>query len=99
MKADVAGEVIEWLLDGDPAIRWRVLRELAEISSRLVVMSQRGREFLLDVYGVPAAKIDVIAHGLPASPGAAAGQVVFDPDEADELHKDGKKVILRADCW
>ena len=42
----------------------------------------------------PAAKIDVIAHGLPASPGAAAGQVVFDPDEADELHKDGKKVIL-----
>ncbi|MBK6313618.1 MAG: pyruvate, phosphate dikinase [Blastocatellia bacterium] len=42
----------------------------------------------------PAATIDVIAHGLPASPGAAAGQVVFDPDEADELHKDGKKVIL-----
>jgi pyruvate,orthophosphate dikinase len=42
----------------------------------------------------PAAKIDIIAHGLPASPGAAAGQVVFDPDEADELHKDGKKVIL-----
>ena len=46
----------------------RVMRELAELSSRLIVMSQRGREFLLDVYGVPDAKIDVIAHGIPDMP-------------------------------
>jgi len=42
----------------------------------------------------PSAPIVVIARGLPASPGAATGQVVFDPDEAEQLHKDGKKVIL-----
>jgi len=35
-----------------------------------------------------------ITHGLPASPGAAAGQVVFHADEAEQWHKDGKKVIL-----
>jgi pyruvate, orthophosphate dikinase len=35
-----------------------------------------------------------IAKGLPASPGAATGAVVFDADEAEQLGKDGKKVIL-----
>ena len=42
----------------------------------------------------PNAKLDEIAHGLPASPGAACGQVVFDADTAEELGKAGKKVIL-----
>jgi pyruvate,orthophosphate dikinase len=40
------------------------------------------------------AKAKPITHGLPASPGAAAGQVVFHADEAEEWHKEGKKVIL-----
>ena len=35
-----------------------------------------------------------VTHGLPASPGAAAGQIVFHADEAEEWAKDGKKVIL-----
>ncbi len=35
-----------------------------------------------------------LAKGLPASPGAATGQVVFDADEAELLGKEGKKVIL-----
>jgi pyruvate, orthophosphate dikinase len=35
-----------------------------------------------------------LAKGLPASPGAATGQVVFDADEAEMLGNDGKKVIL-----
>lgn len=35
-----------------------------------------------------------IAKGLPASPGAATGQVVFDADEAESLAKAGEKVIL-----
>ncbi|MDQ1004441.1 pyruvate,orthophosphate dikinase [Neobacillus niacini] len=35
-----------------------------------------------------------LTMGLPASPGAARGQVVFDADEAEALTKDGKKVIL-----
>ncbi|CRK82683.1 pyruvate, phosphate dikinase [Neobacillus massiliamazoniensis] len=36
----------------------------------------------------------ILAKGLPASPGAATGQVVFDADEAEQLSNDGKKVIL-----
>jgi pyruvate,orthophosphate dikinase len=35
-----------------------------------------------------------LTTGLPASPGAASGTVVFDPDEAELLARDGAKVIL-----
>jgi pyruvate, orthophosphate dikinase len=42
----------------------------------------------------PGAVRDVLATGLPASPGAAVGAVVFDPDEAEAMAKDGKDVIL-----
>ncbi len=42
----------------------------------------------------PDAPRDVIAMGLPASPGAAIGEVVFSSDEAEELKKSGHKVIL-----
>ncbi|MBL8395091.1 MAG: pyruvate, phosphate dikinase, partial [Candidatus Accumulibacter sp.] len=35
-----------------------------------------------------------IAHGLPASPGAATGQIVFFADEAEEWVRKGKTVIL-----
>jgi pyruvate, orthophosphate dikinase len=35
-----------------------------------------------------------LAKGLPASPGAATGKVVFDADEAEQLADDGQKVIL-----
>ncbi len=42
----------------------------------------------------PRAHRKVIATGLPASPGAASGAIVFTPDEAERLKSDGKKVIL-----
>lgn len=42
----------------------------------------------------PKAKKNVLAKGLPASPGAASGRVVFTADEAEKLGKDGKSVIL-----
>jgi len=42
----------------------------------------------------PEGERDVIAMGLPASPGAAIGEVVFSSDEAEELKKQGHKVIL-----
>jgi len=42
----------------------------------------------------PSAKVEVVAKGLPASPGAGSGHVVFDPDEAEELGNQGQKVIL-----
>ena len=42
----------------------------------------------------PSAQRDVIATGLPASPGAASGEIVFSSDEAAKLQADGRKVIL-----
>lgn len=41
-----------------------------------------------------SADLNVVATGLPASPGAASGTVVFDADEAEHLGKSGKKVLL-----
>ncbi len=42
----------------------------------------------------PRAAVTVLAKGLPASPGAATGEVVFDADEAEALKKKGRDVIL-----
>lgn len=42
----------------------------------------------------PDAKVDVLATGLPASPGAASGKMVFDADRAESRAKLGEKVIL-----
>jgi pyruvate, orthophosphate dikinase len=42
----------------------------------------------------PKAERQVIATGLPASPGAASGEVVFSSDEAELLKTQGRKVIL-----
>ncbi len=42
----------------------------------------------------PKAERKIIATGLPASPGAAAGEIVFDSDEAEAAKAAGRKVIL-----
>ena len=42
----------------------------------------------------PKAKVSPLVKGLPASPGAAAGYVVFDADEAAERGEKGEKIIL-----
>jgi len=42
----------------------------------------------------PNAKYDVLAKGLPASPGAAVGRVVFNANDAEEWNSRGEKVIL-----
>ncbi len=47
---------------------------------------------VFDKVALKAAK--VITQGLPASPGAACGQIVFHADDAQEWHKDGKKVVM-----
>ena len=66
----------------------KVLHEIAALSDRIVVMSQRGMEFLHKVYGVSLDKIDLIPHGIPDVP-------FVDPS----FHKDlfgveGKTVLL-----
>ena len=42
----------------------------------------------------PSAKATVLAHGLPASPGAAAGKVVFSAEAAEQAAANGEAVIL-----
>ncbi|MFT6285659.1 MAG: pyruvate,orthophosphate dikinase [Alcanivorax sp.] len=42
----------------------------------------------------PAAKTEIIATGLPASPGGATGKIVFSANEAVAVAKDGSKVVL-----
>ena len=75
------------LHDPNPDQR-RVLEEVAALSDRLVVMSERGAKFLHEVYGVLPEKIDLIPHGIPDVP-------FVDPS----FHKDlfgveGKIVLL-----
>src|SRR5580693_5765311 len=66
----------------------RVMRDLIRLSTRLVVMSERGHEFLREVYHAPAAKVDLIPHGISDMPFA-------DPNYfKDEFGVAGKQVLL-----
>ncbi|MBN1535789.1 MAG: glycosyltransferase family 4 protein [Anaerolineales bacterium] len=66
----------------------RVLEEITSLSDRVVVMSQRGIEFLQDVYHVPPEKIDLIPHGIPDVP-------FVDPSFYKDLFGvEGKSVLL-----
>ncbi|MBM7855789.1 pyruvate,orthophosphate dikinase [Desulfohalotomaculum tongense] len=42
----------------------------------------------------PDSQLEVLAKGLPASPGSASGKVVFDADLAEKLGQEGEKVLL-----
>ncbi len=65
-----------------------VMEELTVLSDRLVVMTQRGKEFLQTIYGVPEAKIDLIPHGIPEVP-------FVDPNfYKDRFGVEGKTVLL-----
>lgn len=46
----------------------RVLLELATLSTRLAVMTERARSYLCDIYGVPNSKVDLNPHGIPDTP-------------------------------
>jgi len=73
----------------EPNVEQReVMLELAELSDRLVVMSERGAEFLRQVYDVSAQKIATIPHGIPDIP-------FVDPNYyKDQFGVAGQKVIL-----
>src|SRR5271165_3262396 len=59
-----------------------VTERIVDVSSRLVVMAEKGRDVLQKVYGVPARKIDVIPHGIPdiafAEPEEAKARLGFE---------------------
>jgi len=66
-----------------------------EKTALLRVSPDRLNDLLHPIFDPKALKAsEVIARGLPASPGAATGQVVFFADEAEAWAKDGKAVIL-----
>ena len=65
-----------------------VLEEVAALSDRLVVMSERGSEFLQKIYKVAPEKIDLIPHGIPDVP-------FVDPSfNKDLFGVEGKTVLL-----
>lgn len=66
----------------------RVMESLIKISERLVVMTERGRTFLREIYGAPEQKIDLIAHGIHDVP-------LEEPARYKELFAvDGRTVLL-----
>jgi glycosyltransferase involved in cell wall biosynthesis len=66
----------------------RVLQKICELSSRLVVMSERSRRFLVGIYGCEHEKIDLIPHGIPDMP-------FVDPNFfKDQFDVEGKFVAL-----
>ncbi|KAJ6771054.1 PYRUVATE PHOSPHATE DIKINASE [Salix koriyanagi] len=69
---------------------------LVDIRSAIkMVEPQHLDQLLHPQFENPSAYQDkVVATGLPASPGAAVGQVVFSTDDAEEWHAQGKSVIL-----
>jgi glycosyltransferase involved in cell wall biosynthesis len=73
----------------DPAPEYRdVMRRLADISDKLVVMSHKASDFLKDIYAVPEEKIAFIHHGIPDTP-------FIDPSfYKDKFGVEGKKVLL-----
>jgi glycosyltransferase involved in cell wall biosynthesis len=47
------------------AVQRRVLGEIVDLSTTVIVMAEKGRELLRTVYGVPQEKIRIIPHGIP----------------------------------
>ena len=45
-----------------------VLKSIADLSSRVICMSEKGRDFLVNIYEIPEEKIDLIPHGIPDMP-------------------------------
>jgi glycosyltransferase involved in cell wall biosynthesis len=65
-----------------------VLEEIAQLSDRLIVMSELAAQLLREVYAVPSGKIDVIPHGVP-------DMHFMDPNYfKDRFGTEGKSVLL-----
>lgn len=76
------------ILQTPSADQRQILQELSSLSARLVVMSERGRNMLREIYGVSEEKIDIIPHGIPDMP-------FVDPNfYKDQFGVEGKHVLL-----
>jgi glycosyltransferase involved in cell wall biosynthesis len=66
----------------------RVMEGIAELSDRLIVMSQLSSQFLQEIFKVPGSKIDMVPHGVPDLP-------FLDPNfYKDRFGVEGKAVLL-----
>ena len=66
----------------------RVIEEMSRLVARFIVMSERGRSMLTEVYNIGAERIDVIPHGIPDMP-------FVDPAfYKDQFGVEGKKTLL-----
>jgi glycosyltransferase involved in cell wall biosynthesis len=75
------------LREPDPD-QMRVMSEIAELSDRLIVMTQMSSQFLQEIFKVADSKIDVIPHGVPDVP-------FLDPNFfKDRFGVEGKAVLL-----
>ena len=65
-----------------------VMEDIAELSDRLIVMSQLSSQFLQEIFKVPGSKIDMVPHGVPDLP-------FLDPNfYKDRFGVEGKAVLL-----
>ncbi len=65
-----------------------VMEEIAELSDRLIVMSQLSSQYLQEIFKVPGSKIDMVPHGVPDLP-------FLDPNfYKDRFGVEGKAVLL-----
>jgi pyruvate,orthophosphate dikinase len=71
-----------------------VKERLIDRSTALLRIQPSQLDQLLHPTFDPGAKREVIARGLPASPGAATGKIVFTAEKAEELAAHAQKVIL-----
>ena len=75
------------LREPDPN-QMKVMEEIAELSDRLIVMSQLSSQFLQELFKVPGSKIDMVPHGVPDLP-------FLDPNfYKDRFGVEGKAVLL-----
>ncbi len=67
------------VLEKPSSAQRKVMDKIIALSSRVIVMAEKGRDLLLDVYHTPPRKIEVIAHGVPdfefTSPDAAKRKI------------------------
>ena len=71
-----------------------VEEELLDRKAALQTIDPGSLDALLHPSFAPDAKFDVLAEGVPASPGAARGEIVFTAEDAVKAAEDGRDVIL-----
>jgi glycosyltransferase involved in cell wall biosynthesis len=76
------------VLSQPDATQRRVMEQLTDLSTRLIVMTERSRETLCNTYAVSESKVDLIAHGIPDAPYGNSSRY------KEQFGVEGKRVAL-----